>query len=76
MEGLYNSTSIRWQSLFVACLCILLFILLFSSIKKEKGIVLQSSNYASNPPRFFRYHCHEQPVFRCNDGISLYHYRF
>ena len=35
MEGLYNSTSIQWQSLFVACLCILLFILLFSSIKKR-----------------------------------------
>lgn len=38
MEGLYNSTSIRWQSLFVACLCILLFILLFSSIKKRRGL--------------------------------------
>ena len=35
MEGLYNSTSIQWQSLFVACLCILLFILMFSSIKKR-----------------------------------------
>ena len=38
MEGLYNSTSIQWQSLFVACLCILLFILLFSSIKKRRGL--------------------------------------
>ena len=26
MEGLYNSTSIQWQSLLIACLCILLFI--------------------------------------------------
>ena len=38
MEGLYNSTSIQWQSLFVAGLCILLFILLFSSIKKRRGL--------------------------------------
>ena len=38
IEGLYNSTSIQWQSLFVACLCILLFILLFSSIKKRRGL--------------------------------------
>ena len=76
MEGLYNSTSIQWQSLFVACLCILLFILLFSSIKKRRGLFYKVQIVLSNPPRFFRYHCHEQPVFRCNDGISLYHYRF
>ncbi len=38
MEGLYNSTSIQWQSLFVAGLCILLFILLFSSIKKRMDL--------------------------------------
>ena len=38
MEGLYNSTSIQWQSLFVACLGILLLILLFSSIKKRMGL--------------------------------------
>ena len=38
MEGLYNSTSIQWQSLFVACLGILLLILLFSSIKKRRGL--------------------------------------
>ena len=38
MEGLYNPTSIQWQSLLVACLCILLLILLFSSIKKRRGL--------------------------------------
>ena len=38
MEGLYNSTSIQWQSLLIACFCILLFILLFSSIKKRRGL--------------------------------------
>ena len=38
MEGLYNSTSIQWQSLFVACLCILLFILLFFAIKKRVNL--------------------------------------
>jgi len=38
MEGLYNSTSIQWQSLFVACLCILLFILMFFSIKKRVNL--------------------------------------
>jgi hypothetical protein len=38
MEGLYNSTSIQWQSLFVACLCILLFILMFFAIKKRVNL--------------------------------------
>ena len=38
MEGLYNPTSIQWQSLLVASLGILLLILLFSSIKKGRGL--------------------------------------
>ena len=38
MEGLYNPTSIQWQSLLVASLCILLFILLFSSIKRRMDL--------------------------------------
>ena len=38
MEGLYNSTSIQWQSLFVACLCILLFTLIFVAIKKRVNL--------------------------------------
>ena len=38
MEGLYNPTSIQWQSLLVACLCIIFFILLISSIKKRRGL--------------------------------------
>lgn len=38
MEGLYNPTSIQWQSLLVACLGILFLILLFSSIKKGRGL--------------------------------------
>ena len=38
MEGLYNPTSIQWQSLLVASLCILLFLLLFSSIKRRMDL--------------------------------------
>jgi hypothetical protein len=38
MEGLYNPTSIQWQSLLVACLCILLFILMFFAIKKRVNL--------------------------------------
>jgi len=38
MEGLYNSTSIQWQSLFVACLCILLFILMVFAIRKRVNL--------------------------------------
>ena len=38
MEGLYNSTSIQWQSLFVACLCILLLILMVFAIKKRVNL--------------------------------------
>jgi len=37
MEGFYNPNSIQWQSLLVACFCIILFILLFSSIKRRMG---------------------------------------
>ena len=35
MEGVYNPTSIQWQSLLVASFCILLLILLLFSIKKR-----------------------------------------
>ena len=35
MEGIYNPPSIQWQSIIVACFCIILFILFFSSIKGE-----------------------------------------
>ena len=35
LEGFYNPTSIQWQGLLVAGLCILLFILLFFSLKKR-----------------------------------------
>jgi hypothetical protein len=38
MEGLYNPTSIQWQSLFVAGLCIILFILMFFAIKKRVNL--------------------------------------
>lgn len=35
MEGFYNPNSIQWQSLLAACFCIILFILLYSSIKRR-----------------------------------------
>ena len=38
MEGFYNPNSIQWQSLLVACFCIILFILLFSSIKRRMDL--------------------------------------
>ena len=38
MEGFYNPDSIQWQSLLVACFCIILFILLFSSIKRRMNL--------------------------------------
>lgn len=38
MEGFYNPNSIQWQSLLVACVCVILFILLFSSIKRRMGL--------------------------------------
>jgi hypothetical protein len=38
MEGFYNPTSIQWQSLLVAGLCILLFILMFFAIKKRVNL--------------------------------------
>lgn len=38
MEGLYNPTSIQWQSLLVVGLCIIFFILLFSSIKERRSL--------------------------------------
>ena len=38
MEGFYNPNSIQWQSLLVASLCILLFLLLFSSIKRRMDL--------------------------------------
>lgn len=38
MEGLYNPNSIQWQSLLAACFCIILLILLFSSIKRRMGL--------------------------------------
>jgi hypothetical protein len=38
MEGAYNPTSIQWQSLLVVGLCIIFFILLFSSIKERRSL--------------------------------------
>jgi hypothetical protein len=38
MEGSYNPTSIQWQSLLVVGLCIIFFILLFSSIKERRSL--------------------------------------
>ena len=75
MEGVYNSTSIQWQSLLVASFCILLFILLLFYKDKDGG-VLQSSNCLSHPTKLFRHYGNEQRVFYYNDGIPLYHYGF
>ena len=38
MEGFYNPSSIHWQSLLAVCFCIILFILLYSSIKRSKDL--------------------------------------
>ena len=38
MEGFYNPNSIQWQSILAACFCIILFIVLYSSIKRRTNL--------------------------------------
>ena len=64
MEGLYNS---NFNPMAKPISCLSLYTSLYSFVffyKKGKGLVLQSSNCFSNSSKFFRYHCHEQPVFQ------------
>ena len=53
MEGLYNPTSIQWQSLLVAWSLYTSHYPFVFFYKKEKGIVLQSSNCFSDSLSFF-----------------------